>query len=429
MTPACPVLTLPFDIISEIFIHCLPVENALPSSAEAPLLVAAVCREWRDVALATPRLWKDIDIETHRTATISTTARLLEVWVPRAGNLPRNMSLMYGSNEAVPVFSVEMQDVIERHVFHWTTLDLRSLSFVTFVQLKVPTEGFVSLRKLGLPGQFWHHPEELKGPIHAFSTCPHLRELHIDFTVYGNIVFDVLLPWGQITTLRLDEPPPIQLLTILALVPNLVNFIFSPQWVPPIHSPQVTSQLQFLKLSRNGRNWHILDYLTLPALQDLELDLSGSRFELAPLESLFTRSACLLRRLSIELCGASLPRHELVGIFLLLGSLEELDIKNLIPPLDPGLAVLKENPHLLPNLTSLSVERRTYSHGDSGLWADLLEARWNVPIGGSLPVQLKSFTLDLPHSPPPKFKAKKRLRLLRMKGMDIQITSSGTSWF
>ncbi|KAJ6617909.1 hypothetical protein B0H10DRAFT_1796407, partial [Mycena sp. CBHHK59/15] len=53
-----PVLLLPFDIISQIFVYCLPQEaDALPWRSEAPLLVASICRQWRDVALATHELW------------------------------------------------------------------------------------------------------------------------------------------------------------------------------------------------------------------------------------------------------------------------------------------------------------------------------------------------------------------------------------
>ncbi|KAJ7645823.1 hypothetical protein B0H17DRAFT_959377, partial [Mycena rosella] len=53
-----PVLTLPFDIISQIFVYCLPQEDdALPWRTEAPLLLAGICREWRDITMCTHELW------------------------------------------------------------------------------------------------------------------------------------------------------------------------------------------------------------------------------------------------------------------------------------------------------------------------------------------------------------------------------------
>ncbi|KAJ6482722.1 hypothetical protein C8R45DRAFT_762502, partial [Mycena sanguinolenta] len=53
-----PVLTLPFDITSYIFVHCLPAHGRVtPSPFRAPLLLTQVCRYWREVALTTCRLW------------------------------------------------------------------------------------------------------------------------------------------------------------------------------------------------------------------------------------------------------------------------------------------------------------------------------------------------------------------------------------
>ncbi|KAJ6549968.1 hypothetical protein B0H19DRAFT_952293, partial [Mycena capillaripes] len=53
-----PVLTLPHDITSTIFIHCLHAHGRVrPSPKEAPLLLAQICRTWREVALSTGKLW------------------------------------------------------------------------------------------------------------------------------------------------------------------------------------------------------------------------------------------------------------------------------------------------------------------------------------------------------------------------------------
>ncbi|KAJ6533078.1 hypothetical protein B0H19DRAFT_884848, partial [Mycena capillaripes] len=53
-----PVLSLPPEITMEIFSCCIPSEsNPRPSPTEAPLLLAQICRQWREVALHTPALW------------------------------------------------------------------------------------------------------------------------------------------------------------------------------------------------------------------------------------------------------------------------------------------------------------------------------------------------------------------------------------
>ncbi|KAJ7892853.1 hypothetical protein B0H14DRAFT_2686104, partial [Mycena olivaceomarginata] len=64
MSPAHVVL-LPTEILADIIVKCLPTPSEYRWSAivdgpralspsQAPLLVASVCRRWREVALSTP---------------------------------------------------------------------------------------------------------------------------------------------------------------------------------------------------------------------------------------------------------------------------------------------------------------------------------------------------------------------------------------
>ncbi|KAJ6564944.1 hypothetical protein DFH09DRAFT_919853 [Mycena vulgaris] len=55
-----PILTILTEIMSEIFLRCLPAEASkpqLPSASAAPMLLGAICREWRSIAHGDPRLW------------------------------------------------------------------------------------------------------------------------------------------------------------------------------------------------------------------------------------------------------------------------------------------------------------------------------------------------------------------------------------
>ncbi|KAJ7705931.1 hypothetical protein B0H14DRAFT_2415857, partial [Mycena olivaceomarginata] len=53
-----PVLTLPNEIISEIFVQFLPVYPlSSPSTGPfSPTLLTQICRRWREIALTTPLL-------------------------------------------------------------------------------------------------------------------------------------------------------------------------------------------------------------------------------------------------------------------------------------------------------------------------------------------------------------------------------------
>ncbi|KAJ7167777.1 hypothetical protein C8R46DRAFT_898531, partial [Mycena filopes] len=58
-----PVLTLPVEITSEIFLCCLPetskysLRPTFKSPIEAPMLLLQICRTWRAIAISSPRLW------------------------------------------------------------------------------------------------------------------------------------------------------------------------------------------------------------------------------------------------------------------------------------------------------------------------------------------------------------------------------------
>ncbi|KAJ6619994.1 hypothetical protein B0H10DRAFT_1739000, partial [Mycena sp. CBHHK59/15] len=58
-----PVRRLPDDVVQEIFAASLPSnQNTTMSGAESPLLLCHICRAWRTIALATPRLWTSLHI-------------------------------------------------------------------------------------------------------------------------------------------------------------------------------------------------------------------------------------------------------------------------------------------------------------------------------------------------------------------------------
>ncbi|KAJ7885080.1 hypothetical protein B0H14DRAFT_2217607, partial [Mycena olivaceomarginata] len=79
-----PVLTLPNEIVSEIFVHSLPVYPSPPpiSGLLSPTRLSHICRRWRQVALTTPRLWRAISLPD------SYSVDRLKVWLDLSGRLP-----------------------------------------------------------------------------------------------------------------------------------------------------------------------------------------------------------------------------------------------------------------------------------------------------------------------------------------------------
>ncbi|KAF9480413.1 hypothetical protein BDN70DRAFT_992752 [Pholiota conissans] len=67
----CPIDALPYDVLREIFIHCLPPYPLRPYQMNAedfrrhhlvPMLLCHVCAFWRMVALSTPILWSHLSL-------------------------------------------------------------------------------------------------------------------------------------------------------------------------------------------------------------------------------------------------------------------------------------------------------------------------------------------------------------------------------
>ncbi|KAJ6479467.1 hypothetical protein C8R47DRAFT_1019155, partial [Mycena vitilis] len=57
-----PVLTLPTETISEIFIQFFPSYPSRPplTGNLSPRLLTQICRSWRQIALTTPSIWRAI---------------------------------------------------------------------------------------------------------------------------------------------------------------------------------------------------------------------------------------------------------------------------------------------------------------------------------------------------------------------------------
>ncbi|KAJ7715990.1 hypothetical protein B0H16DRAFT_1741611 [Mycena metata] len=84
-----PVLTLPNEITSRIFVGCLPNDgHVLPTPSAAPLLLAQICRHWRQVALSTCALWSSFDLPGSGDGS----AFLLETWSTRAKGYPLSLT-------------------------------------------------------------------------------------------------------------------------------------------------------------------------------------------------------------------------------------------------------------------------------------------------------------------------------------------------
>ncbi|KAJ3996626.1 hypothetical protein F5050DRAFT_69858 [Lentinula boryana] len=90
---------LPVEIISEIFSQCLPevdtssvIWSSEPHPFQAPLLLTQVCRSWRSIAIATPRLWSTLIINASNGS--PSHGAITKLWLDRSRNVPLTLTLL-----------------------------------------------------------------------------------------------------------------------------------------------------------------------------------------------------------------------------------------------------------------------------------------------------------------------------------------------
>lgn len=162
------------DLLAMIFLECLPddgekvfwcfewtldvssdLQYPQPSEKEAPLLLAHVCRHWRQLALDTPRLWTRLfllfDGKVIRSARLlNSQYDALSFWLERSRSLPISIRCVRGDDfiESEPSFrswsepednynaARKIVDLLHQHKDRWenVSIDLSEAGLVRFYE-------------------------------------------------------------------------------------------------------------------------------------------------------------------------------------------------------------------------------------------------------------------------------------------------------
>ncbi|KAF8214025.1 hypothetical protein K438DRAFT_1802748 [Mycena galopus ATCC 62051] len=316
-TATFPVLTLPTEITAEIFGRCLLVfaPSCIPKcESSAPIVLTGVCHAWRDIALATPKLWSKLEVRfsgipdevASRPGLVEGT---IDRWLARAGNCPLSLKFHAVDRNFAPS---RWRDMIHRwsHRMQYLYLDI---GFYDIGPLALDSAVFPLLQGTTIGCD----AEPGLAPVPVFRNAPsfhHLCVLRDEFAL-GAYVF----PWSQ---LRKFEGT-IRDLSLLTLAPNLIELIctFDPDDTPPM---RITHRSLKSLTAGPLNNFPIIQYLTLPALQFL--DVSKMPYP-SSINSFLARSSPPLVSLSMAGSPSSLfywaPCMPLVA-----GTLESLEIRH-----------------------------------------------------------------------------------------------------
>ncbi|KAJ7871876.1 hypothetical protein B0H14DRAFT_202570 [Mycena olivaceomarginata] len=297
---AYPVLTLPTEIVAEIFIHFLPVYPHFPpyTGILSPTSLTHICRRWREIAISIPALWSAIELAYNINVSFQRQADIIDLWLERSCSFPLSIRLDMDDNEGVYV-SKALSSIIAHHS-RWEYLKLvpRGISRDT---LGFPaTEGSMPLL---------HHLHlELDAatinPV-AFRELPLLRSAVLNDIAASLIV----LPWRQLTSLALRRNFLPECAPVLKQTPNLVHctlhLFFT--YLPYDHSDIILPCLESLVLNNPAPYAPVSQYLTpfvTPALCRLRVPerFIGSDPICSP-TSLMSRSGCKLSDLDMCITG------------------------------------------------------------------------------------------------------------------------------
>ncbi|CAA7269988.1 unnamed protein product [Cyclocybe aegerita] len=301
---------LPPEIVSEIFLFCLPVEESdpekMPKSSSEPLRLAAVCTVWRRIAWSTPALWADIFLHITSFVRLPTQVLLLQEWLSRSGQLPLFIQLSCSADMSwVNVSPEEVMKTIAEYASRWRRLDVRlpsacyeylppsddthSLPLLQSLYLKPPGGQGDRLHRVTI-----HNSPEL---THLSLTCLYLRSIKFQ--------------WEVLTSLNLESFYIDETLEMLRQTPRLVDFTLrrilggDDRHTLP-EDCIILPALEHLNIvnDKGADLQALINKITTPVLRKLAFSSEGS---LPPpiqdFVTLISRSACALESLSFTECG------------------------------------------------------------------------------------------------------------------------------
>ncbi|KAF7352427.1 F-box domain-containing protein [Mycena venus] len=378
-----PVLTLPPEITSEIFVHCLPAERQLDivNPKEAPLLLMHVCRLWRKIAVSTPELWTSFDLDVGWPE-----PNLLEVgetWFERARERPISVKLsscgLLSDIDHIDLFMTKLWG--RSRGIRELELNIAVEDF-DVIDTPVPGHNFRALQFRKLQKLSVHLQEGLggpaidRGPLSLFHDAPILSEVLISEVPSSLIT----LPWAQLTQFTGEVYTIAECLEALRLMPSLTHCAFAAFDLSPSSSPRSFSQssvamnadpesfthpnvrhLQlFSSTSDSGLladSVCVLAFLTLPALQTLEIR-GVKDYDQTVIDSFLSRSSPPLRRLSISPLDSQKGSTHLSSLTESFTTLPLTDLEMWYPSedlVDALLGSLGQHASVLPQLQNLSL--------------------------------------------------------------------------
>ena len=367
---------LPPDVLRVIFHLCNPRVAVYrdphlldPYAIRWPWCLGETCRYWRDIVLETATLWSYINLYMSKT-------HLDKNLIPRATiclqrSRGSRLTIRFHNSRPNPD-ECQPLDMLTAHSDRWYDVQLHMpislLPKLDRIENRVPLLRRLHFSTNSLLSRFC--PERTR----AFSNAPSLRDVKLEFIT--PIPFKI--NWSQITRYAGACVPTKS--NIFYQATNLVNcdtfaYQFPDQLLPPVTLLYLRSLTMSLRSSTASWNANSLNYLTLPALETLDvLIMSQVDNMLGPIVELIHRSSCTLKVFRLQgfyrVFPICLSEEDVITLFKALPSVVDLTIDGINALLTDaviGKLTCRSPPDaepLLPSIQTLSIkvwEKETFA--------------------------------------------------------------------
>ncbi|KIM42601.1 hypothetical protein M413DRAFT_444306 [Hebeloma cylindrosporum] len=248
----------PPEIVSHIFVlYATPNVSTHKNKRSTPLRLGAVCRKWRQLAWATPRLWSSLALDfTFGKNDPLHSLHLIDEWLERSASLP--LTIRYDDRSAHP----QAANILNKHSARWHDVHF-DIAVHHLHHLNSPSQGNSScLLVLRYPFQFSVRPFDFP-PFRATELA--LKSVPVPH---------VNITWNNITVAFLYDICVDQCIEVIRRAPLLRTFrlqaIKPLSHIFPLPNARILHpQVRSFELSENSSNVvATLDSLSFPSLEE-----------------------------------------------------------------------------------------------------------------------------------------------------------------
>ncbi|KAJ7206524.1 hypothetical protein GGX14DRAFT_637458 [Mycena pura] len=308
-----PASILPTEIVSEIFVHVLPAYPICPSRAgkSSPTQLTHVCRQWREIALSTPSLWRAIMIPFRHdmswdlvSVPTSWDLDFVQTWLRRSGSCPLSLHMDEPPESAV-WSATRLFETIVSHRARWENLSLYLWNWCSdWLEIAGPMPLLREMKLDASRGNWNDYPRSKPLPT-VFYEMPRLHSM----TFVDHISLSIGFPWSQLTSLSLVRIVVGDCTELFQQTVNLVHCKVCPIDVSGVYGTMIEPdtrlpRLESLELVQDDGPPDVLKYLgtfTVAAL--LRLQIPNSEYDpdhfFHSLSAFIAKAGCKLQELHI----------------------------------------------------------------------------------------------------------------------------------